>query len=61
LRMSNVMAHDHPRRGEYRVCDGNAAQYLIVNVGAGQYGGRNVYGPTSQVKGDWVRVWAEKA
>jgi hypothetical protein len=40
------------------VCDGNAPHYLIFNVGAGEFGGRNVYGSASQVKVDWVRVWA---
>jgi hypothetical protein len=42
----------------YRVCDDNAPQYLIFNVGAREFGGANVYGSASQVKVDWVRVWA---
>jgi hypothetical protein len=50
--------YDGKRVKSYRVCDGNAPQYLIVNVGAGEFGGRNVYGSASQVKVDWVRVWA---
>jgi hypothetical protein len=41
----------------YRVCDGNAPQYLIFNVGTKESRQR-VYGPASQVKVDWVRVWA---
>ena len=41
----------------YRVCDGLAPQYLIFNVGTNE-GRKMVYGPTSQVKVDWVRVWA---
>ena len=50
--------YDGKRVKSYRVCDGNAPQYLIVNVGAGEFGGRNVYGSKSKVKVDWVRVWA---
>jgi hypothetical protein len=49
---------DGKRVKSYRVCDGNAPHYLIFNVGAGGFGGPNVYGPRSQVKVDWVRVWA---
>jgi hypothetical protein len=41
----------------YRVCDGNAPQYLIFNVGTKESRQR-VYGAASQVKVDWVRVWA---
>ena len=41
----------------YRVCDGNAPQYLIFNVGTKE-SRKRVYGPASQVKVDWVRVWA---
>jgi hypothetical protein len=41
----------------YRVCDGNAPQYLIFNVGTKE-SRQQVYGKASQVKVDWVRVWA---
>ena len=43
----------------YRVCDGNAPQYLIFNVGTKE-SRRMVYGSASQVKVDWVRVWAPR-
>ncbi len=40
----------------YRVCDGLSPQYLIFNVGT-EDSRKRVYGPASQVKVDWVRVW----
>jgi hypothetical protein len=43
----------------YRVCDGLAPQYLVFNVGTKE-SRQMVYGPASQVKVDWVRVWATR-
>ena len=48
---------DGKRVKSYRVCDGLAPQYLIFNVGTKE-SRRMVYGSASQVKVDWVRVWA---
>ena len=42
-----------------RVCDGLAPQYLIFNVGTNN-SRKRVYGADSQVKVDWVRVWAPR-
>jgi hypothetical protein len=39
----------------YPTDDGNAPQYLILNVGNG--GSPNVYGAASQVRVDYVRAW----
>lgn len=41
----------------FRVCDGLAPQYLVFNVGTKE-SREQVYGSASQVKVDWVRVWA---
>ena len=48
---------DGKRVKSYKVCDGLAPQYLIFNVGTKE-SRKMVYGPASQVKVDWVRVWA---
>ena len=48
---------DGKRVKSYRVCDRNAPQYLIFNVGT-MASRKMVYGRASQVKVDWVRVWA---
>ena len=50
---------DGKRVKSYRVCDRNAPQYLIFNVGTKE-SRQMVYGPASQVKVDWVRVWDQK-
>jgi hypothetical protein len=47
---------DGKRVKSYRVCDGLAPQYLILNVGTKE-SRRMVYGSASKVKVDWVRVW----
>lgn len=51
---SSDVYYDGSLVASYATTDGNALQYLLLNVGSGGY---TAYGTTSQVKVDYVRAW----